>query len=81
MFCFNCGKFFPEADIVQRRDGETALHLYCCPWCGVDDIGESAECQVCGNEFPEDELYNGICHECEARLEYEEGEECEEVEE
>lgn len=64
MYCFNCGKFFPDEDVVQRRDGETALHIYCCPYCGVDDIGESEECSICGKEFPEYETSHGFCLHC-----------------
>ena len=64
MYCFNCGKFFPDEDVVKRRDGETALHIYCCPYCGVDDIGESEECSICGAEFPEGETHSGFCLGC-----------------
>lgn len=64
MYCYNCGKFFPDEDVVQRRDGETALHIYCCPHCGVDDIGESEECAICGKQFPEGEISHGFCLGC-----------------
>lgn len=64
MYCYNCGKFFPDGDVVKRRDGETALHILCCPHCGVDDLGESAVCKVCGKEFVADELAEGYCLEC-----------------
>lgn len=64
MYCYNCGKFFPDEDVVQRRDGETALHIYCCPHCGVDDIGESEECEICGKQFPEGETRHGFCLKC-----------------
>lgn len=64
MYCYNCGKFFPDEDVVQRRDGETALHTYCCPNCGVDDIGDTEECEICGKEFIDGEIYNGICLDC-----------------
>ena len=64
MICCNCGKTFPESEIVQRRDGETALHIYCCPHCGADDIAESETCEICGEEHLEDEIYDGICLDC-----------------
>lgn len=64
MYCYNCGEFFPDEDVVQRRDGETALHIYCCPHCGVDDIGESEECEICGKQFPEGETRHGFCLKC-----------------
>lgn len=64
MYCFNCGRFFPDEDVVKRRDGETALHIYCCPHCGVDDIGESEECAICGKEFVEGEISHGFCLGC-----------------
>lgn len=63
-FCYNCGKFFPDEDIVKQRDTETCLHTYCCPHCGVDDIGESEECAICGKEFPEGEISHGFCLGC-----------------
>ena len=61
MYCYNCGKFFPDQDAVQRRDGETALHLLCCPHCWAADLGESEECEICGKEFPEGETSHGFC--------------------
>lgn len=64
MYCYNCGKFFPAEELVQRRDGETALHIYCCPHCGIDDIGESEVCAICGTEFPEGETCSGFCLGC-----------------
>lgn len=63
-YCYNCGKFFPDEDVVQRRDGETALHIYCCPHCGVDDIGESEKCEICGEQFVEGEISHGFCLGC-----------------
>ena len=64
MYCYNCRKFFPDEDVVREADGETALHIYCCPHCGVDDIGESEECAICGKEFPEGETSHGFCLGC-----------------
>lgn len=64
MYCCNCGKFFPDEDVVQRRDGETALHIYCCPHCGMDDIGESEECEICGEQFVDGETSHGFCLHC-----------------
>lgn len=64
MYCYNCRKFFPDDDVVREADGETAAHIYCCPHCGVDDIGESEECEICGKEFPEGEISHGFCLGC-----------------
>lgn len=64
MFCFNCERPFADDEVVQKRDGETAMHIYCCPHCGVDDIGESAVCAQCGKELPSDEINQGFCLEC-----------------
>ena len=64
MYCYNCDTFFPDADAVKQRDGETAMHILCCPHCGVDDIGESSVCNVCGKAFTEDEIADGYCLEC-----------------
>lgn len=62
--CYNCGRFFEDDEIVQCRDGETALHIYCCPYCGVDDIGEAATCLMCDQNFHEDEVHEGFCLKC-----------------
>lgn len=64
MYCYNCDKFFPDEDVAQRLDGETALHINCCPHCGVDDIGESEKCEICGEEFPEGYTRHGFCLNC-----------------
>lgn len=64
MFCYNCGKTFPESEIVQRRDGETALHIYCCPHCGADNVGEGEVCKICGRELAEGETSSGYCLPC-----------------
>ena len=64
MYCYNCDTFFSDSDAVKKRDGETALHILCCPHCGVDDIGESSVCKACGKEFTEDEIADGYCLKC-----------------
>ena len=64
MYCYNCDTFFPDADSVKKRDGETAMHILCCPHCGVDDIAESYVCKVCGGEFIEGDIASGYCLEC-----------------
>ena len=64
MYCYNCGRNFPDGDVVKRRDGETALHLFCCPHCGAADLGGSEECEICGKEFPEYETSHGFCLGC-----------------
>ena len=64
MFCYNCERTFPASDLVQRRDGETALHIYCCPHCGADDVGEGEVCRICGRELAEGETSGGYCLPC-----------------
>ena len=64
MFCYNCERAFPASELVQRRDGETALHIYCCPHCGSDNVGEGEVCQICGRELAEGETSNGFCLSC-----------------
>ncbi len=64
MICYNCEKTFPDSELVQRRDGETALHIYCCPHCGSDNVGEGEVCQICGCELAEGETSNGYCLPC-----------------
>lgn len=63
-FCYNCGKFFPDDGIVQKRDGETGLHIYCCPHCGVDDIGDADTCSLCGKHFAVGDTREGFCLDC-----------------
>lgn len=64
MYCYNCGKFFPDEDVVRRLDGETAMYLPCCPHCSADDIGESEKCEICGGEFPEGYTSHVFCLSC-----------------
>ena len=64
MFCYNCERAFSDSELVQRRDGETALHIYCCPHCGADNVGEGEECKICGRELAEGETSNGYCLPC-----------------
>jgi hypothetical protein len=64
MFCYNCEKSFPVSELVQRRDGEAALHIYCCPHCGADNVGEGEECKICGRELAEGETSGGYCLPC-----------------
>lgn len=63
-FCYNCGKFFPDDGIVQKRDGKTGLHIYCCPHCGVDDIGYADTCSLCGKNFAVGDTREGFCLDC-----------------
>lgn len=63
MYCHNCGKFFSEYEIIEKR-GELGETLMCCPICGVDDMSETETCKVCEKEFIDGEIYNGICLDC-----------------
>lgn len=63
MYCYNCGQFFHEYEIVTRK-GELGEPLNCCPRCGVDDIGETETCNGCGKEFVEGDTSSGYCLDC-----------------
>ena len=63
MYCFNCGKTFHANEIVRKFDWDTGPS-YCCPFCGVDDIAETQECSICGEDFLEGEIYSGFCLGC-----------------
>jgi len=63
MYCYNCGKFFHANEIVRKFDWDTGPS-YCCPHCGVDDIAETQECEICGKEFVEGEISHGFCLSC-----------------
>lgn len=62
--CFNCGHVFDEPEIRHpvRLDEYSELRL--CPHCGRSDLTAAEICDLCGEVFPEDELFCGLCPEC-----------------
>ena len=63
MYCFNCGKTFHTNEIVREIDPDSGP-MYCCPYCGVNDIADTEECDICGKEFVEGEISHGFCLSC-----------------
>jgi len=63
VYCNNCGTFFSEYEVVEKK-GELGETLMCCPICGVDDISETETCQMCEKEFTDGEVVEGYCLSC-----------------
>lgn len=61
LICTGCGHVFREPDSYTEVHGET---MACCPRCGGDEIGEAVQCDVCGEYYPEGELYSSVCDYC-----------------
>lgn len=65
--CEECGwEFFEPASITENHgitDGGFEEHFSVCPNCG-GDYEELNECDRCGKEMAEGELYNGLCADC-----------------
>lgn len=63
MYCYNCGKTFHPNEIVRDVDPDSGP-MYCCPYCGVNDIADTEECDICGKEIVEGEISHGFCLSC-----------------
>lgn len=63
MICNNCGCTFDENDVVKVREDYGEIHS-ACPYCGMDDMEETALCEVCEKEHRADDLACGICAKC-----------------
>lgn len=59
---FKCyeGHLFDEPKIIKEPHGELLAH---CPVCG-DSFEEAERCEICGEYFRPDELYDGVCNDC-----------------
>lgn len=67
--CLECGFVFDEPETYRENVGE-----YCgapayqdykgCPECKCEDIEKLIACELCGEEFLEDELISGVCEHC-----------------
>lgn len=64
--CANCDESFFEDDLdtyVKDDDG----NWFCCAECAEQYAHENhptLRCDVCGKEFPEDQVIDGCCKEC-----------------
>lgn len=68
--CTECGHVFREIDAAQTTEylGEyfgapASETIACCPECG-GDYEILVPCEVCGEEYTEEELHYGICDNC-----------------
>jgi len=64
--CKKCGRVLQDSDLVLHKDYEDGVcydSTVCCP-CGSEDLVEAERCEECGEYFPADELYDGICKGC-----------------
>lgn len=64
--CVNCEESFFESDYdegVEDDDG----NWFCCAECAEEYAHENHQtlwCNVCGDEFPEDQVIDGCCKKC-----------------
>ena len=63
MICYNCGFKFDAADAMSYTE-DYGERFSACPNCGSSDIGDSARCEKCGEEFSPEDLADGFCMEC-----------------
>ena len=64
LMCKNCGETMWE-DELSRYSEDYGEVFECCPFCGIEgELEEVEECDVCGGEFEEDQVYRGICLKC-----------------
>jgi DNA-directed RNA polymerase subunit RPC12/RpoP len=72
LYCKECKTFFDSEDSRRfiSRDRETNFdnREVLCPFCNSDYIVEATTCSKCGKEVDADELENGLCEECRARV-------------
>jgi hypothetical protein len=71
--CRDCGDCFSQPDtnsggLVPYGEGYVSLpDESTCPCCGATSFEEAVCCEICGGYFFNDELFNGICKECEVQ--------------
>jgi hypothetical protein len=68
LICRDCGYIFgeDEVDYYEERHGldyPPYEKVFCCPSC-QGDFEEAEYCEVCENYFYDEDVVNGICHEC-----------------
>lgn len=68
--CLNCGEVFDENNIgntTENRgyygDEKCSAKISCCPIC-AGEYEEAAQCKICGEYHPKDDLTGGVCEEC-----------------
>ena len=79
LYCRDCGEYMDEVEALRftpevhdELEGKPTEWIgeRRCIYCGSDDLEEAAECQECGELFPESELDDdGLCEDC--RKDYE----------
>lgn len=64
--CRDCEHIFDEGEeaVWQERLGEYDKEMIGCPWCYSNDYDETKQCEICGGEHLDDELFGGVCEEC-----------------
>lgn len=64
-FCEYCGEGF---DFPERTTDEFGEPAACCPWCKSEDFSEARYCKVCDELVKKENTVDGICEECQGRL-------------
>lgn len=72
-YCEDCDSFFEEAKLIRYEDPEIWHQGYkhICPICKSEEIKETVKCVSCGEYTKEHEADNGLCPECQARIQKE----------
>lgn len=65
--CFECGAEFEYGEMVPILEPFGECHKVC-PSCGSGDCYEAEECGGCGNVFFVEDLEEGLCPDCRARV-------------
>lgn len=81
--CYECGHIFEEFKKIDTDEkivfgefqGKPIYddggddYDFCCPKCG-GEYEETRKCAICGEEYLEDELVDGVCEECISEYKY-----------
>lgn len=64
--CRDCEHIFDEGEeaVWQERLGEYDKEMIGCPWCHSNAYDETKQCEICGEDHLDDELFGGVCEEC-----------------
>lgn len=60
--CLECGHIFDDGEEKKWTEGY-GEELIGCPICS-GTFAEAKTCIICGSEYLDEELWNGVCHDC-----------------
>lgn len=69
-YCEDCKSYFEDPKIEFFQDVETwnQSHKFLCPICNGDDFEEAIKCESCNQHTNKSESVNGICTECQLKI-------------